>query len=78
MDAAFDRPRRYARNHNLRLSDVAGQVVETRYRRRDRRHPTQRRRWRPRGPGGAATLLPLPPPQTPPAPLADAISHSDW
>jgi len=29
MDAAFDRPRRYARNHNLRLSDVAGQVVET-------------------------------------------------
>jgi hypothetical protein len=29
MDAAFDRPRRYTRNHNLRLSDVAGQVVET-------------------------------------------------
>jgi len=29
-------------------------------------------------PGGAATLLPLPPPQTPPAPLADAISHNDW
>jgi AmiR/NasT family two-component response regulator len=29
MDAAFDRLRRYARNHNLRLSDVARQVVET-------------------------------------------------
>ena len=29
MDAAFDRPRRYTRNHNLRPSDVAGQIVET-------------------------------------------------
>ena len=29
MDAAFDRLRRYARNHNLRLSEVARQVVET-------------------------------------------------
>jgi hypothetical protein len=29
MDAAFDRLRRYARNHNLRLSDVARQVIET-------------------------------------------------
>ncbi|MGH3564870.1 MAG: ANTAR domain-containing protein [Pseudonocardia sp.] len=28
-NAAFDRLRRYARNHNLRLSDVARQVVET-------------------------------------------------
>ena len=29
MDAAFDRLRSYARNHNLRLSEVARQVVET-------------------------------------------------
>jgi hypothetical protein len=29
MDAAFDRLRRYARDHNLRLSEVARQVVET-------------------------------------------------
>ena len=28
MDAAFDRLRRYSRNHNLRLSDVARQVVD--------------------------------------------------
>lgn len=28
MDAAFDRLRSYARNHNLRLSEVARQVVE--------------------------------------------------
>ena len=28
MDAAFDRLRRYARSHNLRLSEVARQVVE--------------------------------------------------
>ncbi|WP_367278809.1 ANTAR domain-containing protein [Pseudonocardia sp.] len=28
-DAAFDRLRRYARNNNLRLSDVARNVVET-------------------------------------------------
>lgn len=29
MDAAFDRLRRYARAHNLRLSEVARQVVLT-------------------------------------------------
>ena len=29
MDSAFDRLRSYARNHNLRLSEVARQVVET-------------------------------------------------
>jgi transcriptional regulator with GAF, ATPase, and Fis domain len=29
MDAAFDRLRRYARDHSLRLSDVARQVVDT-------------------------------------------------
>jgi hypothetical protein len=29
MDAAFDRLRRYARHNNLRLSDVARQVVDT-------------------------------------------------
>jgi hypothetical protein len=29
MDAAFDRPRRYTRNHDLRPSDVARQIVET-------------------------------------------------
>jgi hypothetical protein len=29
MDNAFDRLRSYARNHNLRLSEVAHQVVET-------------------------------------------------
>jgi hypothetical protein len=29
MDAAFDRLRRYARHHNLRLSEVASQVVLT-------------------------------------------------
>ena len=29
MDAAFDRLRSYARNRNLRLSEVARQVVET-------------------------------------------------
>jgi ANTAR domain len=29
MDAAFDRLRRYARNHHLRLSDVAREVVLT-------------------------------------------------
>jgi GAF domain-containing protein len=29
MDAAFDRLRRYARRHSLRLSDVARQVVDT-------------------------------------------------
>jgi hypothetical protein len=29
MAAAFDRLRRYARNHNARLSEVARKVVET-------------------------------------------------
>ncbi|HEX5349507.1 MAG TPA: ANTAR domain-containing protein [Pseudonocardiaceae bacterium] len=29
MNAAFDRLRRYARNHNALLSEVARQVVET-------------------------------------------------
>ncbi|MGH8922131.1 MAG: ANTAR domain-containing protein [Actinomycetes bacterium] len=29
MDAAFDRLRGYARNHNVRLSEVARKVVET-------------------------------------------------
>jgi hypothetical protein len=29
MNSAFDRLRSYARNHNLRLSEVARQVVET-------------------------------------------------
>jgi AmiR/NasT family two-component response regulator len=29
MHAAFDRLRRYARNHNVRLSEVAREVVET-------------------------------------------------
>jgi hypothetical protein len=29
MDAAFDRLRRFARHHNLRLSEVARQVVVT-------------------------------------------------
>ncbi|MGH3612884.1 MAG: ANTAR domain-containing protein [Pseudonocardia sp.] len=29
MEAAFGRLRRYARDHNLRLSDVARHVVET-------------------------------------------------
>jgi hypothetical protein len=29
MNAAFDRLRRYARNHNARLSEVARKVVET-------------------------------------------------
>jgi hypothetical protein len=29
MDAAFDRLRRWARRHNLRLSEVARQVVDT-------------------------------------------------
>jgi hypothetical protein len=29
MDAAFDRLRRYARRHSLRLSEVARQVVDT-------------------------------------------------
>jgi hypothetical protein len=28
MDMAFDRLRRYTREHNLRLSDVARQVVD--------------------------------------------------
>jgi hypothetical protein len=27
MDESFDRLRRYARNHNRRLAEVAGQVV---------------------------------------------------
>jgi hypothetical protein len=29
MAAAFDRLRRYARNHNARLSEVARKIVET-------------------------------------------------
>jgi ANTAR domain len=29
MDTAFDRPRSYARRHNLRLSAVAQQVIDT-------------------------------------------------
>jgi hypothetical protein len=29
MQAAFDRLRRYARGHNLRLTEVARQLVET-------------------------------------------------
>ena len=29
MDEAFDRMRRYARDHNLRLSEVAREIVET-------------------------------------------------
>ena len=29
MDAAFDRLRSYARRHNLRLSEVARQVIDT-------------------------------------------------
>ena len=39
MDAAFDRLRGYARHHNLRLSEVARQVVDDRPRRRRARHP---------------------------------------
>ena len=44
MDAAFDRLRRYARNHNLRLSDVARQVVENDIADEVVATPTQRRR----------------------------------